>query len=114
VEKIRLFAKRAGFALNLSPCNPKVGDPPDAYDVDSTPAGSGKDNVVRFFCERHAIPANEALAFGDIVGDLTMLRAVGRGYLVGNATDAARREFDTVLPKTYAAGIPEALTEVVQ
>jgi hydroxymethylpyrimidine pyrophosphatase-like HAD family hydrolase len=53
------------------------------------------------------------VAFGDNVGDVDMLRGVGRGFLLGNAHPAAKALHPEQLPWPYARGIRECLNNVI-
>lgn len=105
VERIRAEAEAFGLGVNVSLCNPRVGDPEGAYDVDFFPRVCGKANTVQFLQAHFHLPRDRTLAFGDSMGDLGMLEAVGHGYLVQNATPSARAAFHRVARGRYARGI---------
>lgn len=105
VSRIRAEAEALGLGVNVSVCNPRVGDPEGAYDVDFFPRVCGKANTVRFLQTHFGISRDRTLAFGDSMGDLGMLEAVGHGFLVQNATPSARDRFHRVARGRYAHGI---------
>lgn len=53
--------------------------------VDVIPADSGKGTAIAAVLKHFGLDASEALAFGDGLNDLDMLRAVGTGVAMGNA-----------------------------
>ncbi len=69
----------------------------------------GKDSAVRALLERYGIAPEEAMAFGDSENDVSMLRAVGLGVAMGNATPEARAAADYVTDNAEQDGIYNAL-----
>ena len=112
-QAIREEATRAGLAVNMSRCNPFVGDPADCFDVDFIPAGTGKRCVVEFLLAKTGLPRERTLAFGESGNDLDMLKAVGQGYLVANATEEAKALHDRRTAGNHAGGILEVLRGLV-
>ena len=108
-EGIRTLANEAGIAVNISQCNPKAGDPVNAFDVDFYPIHAGKVSSVSYVCVTSFFDREQAYAFGDSGNDIGMLTHVGNGYLVNNATEQAKRLHSTVTKKPYAEGILEVL-----
>lgn len=49
-----------------------------------------KENGIAMLCEYLGIAMDEVMAFGDSGNDIGMLKAVGLGVAMGNATDAAK------------------------
>lgn len=90
-RQIRAAAEEQRLIVNISKCNPLIGDPADCYDVDFFPASAGKDAVVRYLIEKYDIDFDETYAFGDSGNDIKMLNAVKHGYLVSNATAEAKK-----------------------
>ena len=88
---IRRVAGVLSLGVSLSRCSPAAGDPENCYDVDFLPPGCGKRGIVEYVCRAHGVDSADAFAFGDSGNDLEMLAAVGRGVLVGNCTEEARR-----------------------
>lgn len=69
----------------------------------------GKDNAVRALLARYGIAPEEAMAFGDSENDASMLRAVGLGVAMGNATPEAREAAYYVTDDAENDGIYHAL-----
>jgi kanosamine-6-phosphate phosphatase len=109
VSAIHKITERHGVGAHVYPCHPALGEPEGAYDVDFVPRGVGKRQVVEFVLEHLGFPRGRAFGFGDDVGDVEMLHAVGHGYLVDNATDDARRRFTRTAGASYARGILDVL-----
>lgn len=58
--------------------------------VDVIPASSGKGTAIAKVLEHFELDAAQAMAFGDSQNDLEMLRAVGVGVAMGNASPRAK------------------------
>ncbi|MGW1965606.1 HAD-IIB family hydrolase [Streptomyces sp. NPDC001935] len=108
------IADRTLLEVNLSRCNPAAGDPEDCYDVDFLPRGCGKRKIVEHICRLHAVNTAQAFAFGDSGNDLEMLKAVGRGLLVGNCTDEARSRHPHVSAGRHTDAILSELEGALQ
>lgn len=106
---IKHLAQINGIGLNINRCNPKAGDPENAFDVDFIPLGTGKSEVVRFMGNYYNVPIRRTTAFGDSGNDINMLKAVQHGYLVKNATPEAKQLHSNVTASSYAKGIIETL-----
>ncbi|ULG72145.1 HAD-IIB family hydrolase [Macrococcus brunensis] len=89
-QQIRATAEAQHLIVNISKCNPLIGDPADCYDVDFFPESAGKDAIVRYLIQKYDIDFDETYAFGDSGNDIKMLNAVKHGYLVSNATAEAK------------------------
>jgi kanosamine-6-phosphate phosphatase len=112
-DRIVAAARKVRIAAFVAPCNPMAGDPEGMYDVDLVPLCAGKANVVRYVANAFGIPLENSFAFGDSVADLEMLRLVGNGYLVRNATAEASRLHSVSTQRDYARGILDTLLEHV-
>ncbi|AKP72610.1 NTD biosynthesis operon putative hydrolase NtdB [Piscirickettsia salmonis] len=99
------------LAFNISHSNPDNGDPDLSYDIDFFPTGCGKDKVVHYLCNKFAVNLTHTLAFGDSGNDITMLKTVGQGYLVANATAEAKRKYAHHLNEKFAQGIYQGLSK---
>lgn len=104
-QHIRNKALENNLIVNISKCNPLIGDPADCYDVDFFPKTAGKDAVVRYLIERFHVPFEQTFAFGDSGNDIKMLQSVRHGYLVNNATAEAKLLHSTVAEHPYNKGI---------
>lgn len=69
----------------------------------------GKDSAVRAVLQRYSIAPEEAMAFGDSENDASMLRTVGLGVAMGNATAEARAAARYVTDDAEHDGIYHAL-----
>ncbi|CAB0662210.1 Cof-type HAD-IIB family hydrolase [Corynebacterium diphtheriae] len=56
----------------------------------------------------------DAIAFGDMLNDLEMIRWAGTGVAMGNACDQLQRAADVVAPTNDQAGIAVVLREWLQ
>lgn len=113
IPALRALAAAAGLEVVVSPSNPKAGEPAETYDVDFTPGGVSKHHAAQYLMRKHGVQASRSVAFGDNVGDVDMLRGVGRGFLLGNAHPAAKALHPEQLPWPYARGIRECLNNVI-
>lgn len=102
---IKHIAKNYGIGLNINRCNPKAGDPANAFDVDFIPLGTGKSEVVQFMTNFYNVPIEKTIAFGDSGNDIDMLKAVNRGFLLANGTKEAKSLYSNVTTLPYAKGI---------
>lgn len=105
IQRIRHMAKRENLSVNISRCNPMTNDPADCYDVDFTPIKTGKVDFVNYMCRKYDIATQASYAFGDSGNDIEMLKAVGHGYLVANATDEAKALYAQVSPFSYSRAL---------
>ncbi|TDM02344.1 HAD-IIB family hydrolase [Macrococcus carouselicus] len=107
-EKFSIIRKRAeaqNLSVNISRCNPLIGDPADCYDIDLFPESTGKDAIVRYLVRKYDIPFENTYAFGDSGNDIRMLNAVKHGYLVSNATEEAKLLHSKHAAHPYNKGI---------
>ncbi|GGB07972.1 HAD-IIB family hydrolase [Macrococcus hajekii] len=105
LERIRNIATQHGLIVNISKCNPLIGDPANAYDVDFFPQRAGKDAIVRYLIQKYDIDFEQTYAFGDSGNDIKMLKAVKHGYLVSNATAEAKSLYPHHASHPYNKGI---------
>ena len=73
--------------------------------VDVIPASSGKGTAIAKVLEHFGLEASQAMAFGDSQNDLDMLRAVGIGVAMGNASPQAKAAADQVCGSVREDGI---------
>ncbi|MGX4667977.1 HAD-IIB family hydrolase [Cerasibacillus sp. JNUCC 74] len=102
---IKQQAKNHSIQVNINRCNPKAGDPEEAYDVDFIPQETGKAAIAAFVKNYYNVPYNHTIAFGDSGNDIDMLKSVKHGYLLQNATEEAKSLHQQIAPKPYAEGI---------
>lgn len=58
--------------------------------IDIYPRGLDKSSAVREVLEILGVEAKDAIAFGDGQNDITMLKAVGRGFVMSNSQDSVK------------------------
>ncbi|MCE4957876.1 HAD-IIB family hydrolase [Macrococcoides caseolyticum] len=109
IEKIKSLGRAHHFNVNVSRCNPLIGDPEDHYDVDFYPDIAGKHAVVKYLMQQFNIPYDNTFAFGDSGNDILMLKEVKHGYLVSNATPEAKSLYQHHTVSSYNKGILESL-----
>lgn len=114
IFQIKNIAKKAGVSVNISQCNPLCGDPENSYDVDFTPSGTGKKDIVNFILKQTNINYQNSIAFGESGNDIEMLQAVEHGYLVGNATREAKKLHSRIEKNKYTKGILSVLKTLIQ
>lgn len=110
IETIKSLGKAKQFIVNVSKCNPLIGDPEGHYDVDFYPLIAGKHAVVKYLSQKFNIHPDHTFAFGDSGNDLLMLNEVKHGYLVSNATPEAKSSYAQHTVNPYNRGILETLT----
>ena len=66
--------------------------------------GVSKARAVRVLCGHYGVDASAAVAFGDGLNDLDMLRAVARSYAMANAHEEVKRAAAHVVPWSNAEG----------
>lgn len=81
--------------------------------VEITPAGADKGSALARLCKRLDIVAEEVIAFGDNMNDLTMLDWVGRSIAMGNALDPVKEIADEVTSTNVEFGVARVLEELV-
>lgn len=83
---IRNLSRKHKLKVIISKCNPDIGDPADAYDIDFIPNQCGKEKIAHYLLKKFQVKKNNVFAFGDSKNDLNLLKYVGHGYAVSNAT----------------------------
>lgn len=81
--------------------------------VDVLAPGVGKDAALRFLAGHWGVPLEHTLAIGDNWNDCGMLRAAGRGLVMGNAERELRGMGFEVLPSNDEDGVAVALERYV-
>ena len=71
--------------------------------------GVSKAEAVKMMCREYKVPMEEAIAFGDNYNDEEMLRAVGHGFLMGNAPEALKGRIKLHTDDNNHDGIYKAL-----
>lgn len=73
--------------------------------ADIIPANGGKGLGVKKILDYYGLSKEEAIAFGDGSNDIEMLKAVGTGVAMGNATDDVKEIADEVCGSVLEEGI---------
>lgn len=109
VYKIILFAPlaRVTDALSHAPHCRTMQWFPSGHDI--IHRDGGKRNAILGVLSRYGISPDECMAFGDADNDLEMLRTVGIGVAMGNATPAAHAAADYITDDCDEDGIFNAL-----
>lgn len=77
--------------------------------IDIIPKGGGKSSGIQRYLEMHGIRREETMAFGDGENNMEMLRFVGIGVAMGNASDVVKAAADYVTDSVDDDGIEKAL-----
>lgn len=77
--------------------------------IELLPKGFSKASGIRRICDYLKIAREDTYAFGDSVNDVEMLRHVGCGIAMGNASEAAKEAADYVTADLHDDGIEKGL-----
>jgi Cof subfamily protein (haloacid dehalogenase superfamily) len=77
--------------------------------LDVMPFGCSKENGIRRLAELTGHGLKDMLAVGDNENDINLLKEVGFGAAVGNATETLKKAADYVCRKNAAGGVDEVL-----
>lgn len=117
VGKMFVGHPHVGYADLLDRLRPHVGDhhaTSSGIDfAEVTPAGADKGAALARLCAELDIVAEEVVAFGDNLNDLTMLEWAGRGVAMGNALDDVKDVADEVTSSNLEFGVARILEELV-
>ncbi|PJM80186.1 HAD family hydrolase [Bifidobacterium scaligerum] len=75
---------------------------------------ANKQHAMRFVCDRFDIPAEQTVAFGDDLIDITMMQTAGRGIAVSNANPAVLAIADEVCPPNNEDGVAQWIESRLQ
>lgn len=114
ILRIKELVGQAGIHVNISYANPLCGDPENCYDVDFTPLGTGKKDIVNFILQQTKVSYENSLAFGESGNDIQMLQTVKHGYLVKNATNEAKQLHSKIADYEYTRGILSVLKILIK
>ncbi|MEO0492747.1 MAG: Cof-type HAD-IIB family hydrolase [Actinomycetota bacterium] len=81
--------------------------------VEATPPGGHKGAALARLCAELDIVAEEVVAFGDNLNDLTMIEWAGRGIAMGNAEEAVKDVADEVTSANVDFGVARILEELI-
>ncbi len=76
--------------------------------------GINKATAIERLCDIWHIDIKDTLAFGDNYNDYEMLKACGKGILMGNAPDDLKKEFNDITLDNNHDGIYEALKLILE
>ncbi|GGI66761.1 haloacid dehalogenase [Enterococcus alcedinis] len=79
------------------------------YTVDLVPKGGSKVQGIKQFLAYKGMAFEEAMAFGDHLNDIEMLKVVGIGVAMGNAQEGTKESADFVTDSHQHQGIEKAL-----
>ncbi|MEM9465557.1 MAG: HAD-IIB family hydrolase [Actinomycetota bacterium] len=106
-----------GHASLIDRLQPHVGDHHATSSginfAEITPSGADKGAALARLCAQLDIVAEEVVAFGDNLNDLTMLTWAGRGVAMGNALDEVKSVADEVTSTNVDFGVARILEELV-
>lgn len=77
--------------------------------VDIIPSNGGKDKGIQAILDYYHLKVEEAMAFGDGGNDISMLKTVGCGVAMGNATNDVKEIADYITDSVENDGIISAL-----
>lgn len=75
--------------------------------------GTSKGQAAEVYCKENHFELKEAIAFGDNFNDLSMLKAVGRPILMGNAPEELKKQFTRLTSDNNHDGLAEALEKIL-
>ena len=77
--------------------------------LDIIPKGGGKAAGIQKYLDKYGVKQEETMAFGDAENDIEMLKFVGIGVAMGNASDSVKEIADYVTADIDEDGIEKAL-----
>lgn len=80
--------------------------------VEMTHKKANKGDALLTVCDYLGIDPSQAMAFGDDLNDLGMIRAAGVGVAMGNAYEAVKLEADLVAPTCDEDGVAKVIEEL--
>lgn len=75
--------------------------------------GANKGSALRGLCEVLGIDIRDAVAFGDGINDLTMIRDAGTGVAMANADPAVKAAADMITDTNNNAGVAKTIRELI-
>lgn len=81
--------------------------------LDFVPKSVGKAKALEFLAEKMGFSLKEVIAFGDNDNDADMIREVGIGVAMGNATKSVLEVADIVAPSNNEDGVAEIVDRVL-
>ncbi len=84
------------------------------HHLEVMPSGVSKATGLEFLANELGISMNEIMAFGDFYNDAEMLKAVGLGVAVANATDEVKANADVIIGSCSENGPAVFLNELIR
>ena len=104
-DVVPALQERFGTVLTITRTHPRL--------VEGTTVGSDKGQGIQHLCQMLKIDPLRVLAIGDNDNDIPMLKAVGYGVAMGNATPGAKAVAQWVAPSVEEDGAAVALEKFI-
>lgn len=82
-------------------------------DIEISDAQATKGDAMSWLCDELEIPLSDAVAFGDNINDVSMLKAAGTGVAMENAEDEAKAVANAIAGLNDASGVGEYLLQLL-
>lgn len=105
LEDLIRLAQSKRYVVRYNRCNPRAGDPEDAYDVDFLPQYAGKKYAAQFLMSLYDIHVAQVLGFGDSGNDREFLRFLHNRFVMCNSTDPSMISEFEVTKHAYYKGL---------
>jgi HAD superfamily hydrolase (TIGR01484 family) len=79
------------------------------YNVECNPLGANKGSGLQEVCRLMSVPIEQAIAVGDSLNDISMIRAAGLGVAMGNAQEAVKQAANIVAPGHLEDGVAHVI-----
>ena len=79
------------------------------YCIDIIPQNVSKGHAIEILMDKLDISADEIMAFGDAENDIEMLKKVKYGYVMENAKDFMKEQFQWIAPSFNDEGVLEVI-----
>lgn len=80
--------------------------------IDLMVPGCTKASALRLLCRRWGLSASDCIAFGDSENDVEMLREVGWGYAMENASARTKEAANSICPSNQESGVLVTLESI--
>ncbi|WDL98749.1 Cof-type HAD-IIB family hydrolase [Alicyclobacillus sp. ALC3] len=81
--------------------------------IEVNAAGVTKAAGLQLICDRAGIDANQVIAMGDSLNDISMLRWAGLGVAMGNAQEVVKEAADTMTGDCLENGVAQAIRRIL-
>lgn len=82
--------------------------------IDIIPQNVSKGHAIQILMDQLHISADEIMAFGDAENDIEMLQKVKYGYVMDNAKDSMKKQFQWIAPSHNDEGVLEVIEYYLQ